>query len=64
MKCIVVCLVKGREKFNEMFDDFDSAFNFAREKTEKDGLISVVLYFDDNSKTWRTKVKLFPPESC
>lgn len=61
---MVICVINKRERYNQQFEDYDSAFNFAKSKTENEGCTSIIQYFSYDSCTWRTGVTLVPPESC
>lgn len=61
---VVICVLRRKQIKNEMFDDYDEAFDVARSMTENEGCISIILTFNKDSATWETKLKLYPSESC
>lgn len=61
---VVICTLRRKQIRNEMFDDYDKAFDLARSMTEKEGCVSIILTFKKDSATWETKLKLYPSESC
>ena len=61
---MVICALRGKEISNKLFKDYDSAFNFARQQCDKTTCNIIILYFDKDSKIWKTKFKMFPSETC